>query len=123
MRALRSTVPFVAFLVCTSATALAPYEGRQPPSRAANIPDCTQFAVERQKVVYPREELRRGVQGWVAFTYTLTGNGAASEVRVADSEPRGVFVAAAETAFRQWRCAESVRQEACLQVFEFRVSP
>lgn len=95
---------------------------RPPPARDKDIPDCAQFATVRPEVSYPRDELRRRVEGWVALGYKLTGDGTASDIRLVDSEPRDVFVQAAASALQRWRFVEGEVQGTCLQIVIFRVT-
>jgi periplasmic protein TonB len=53
--------------------------------------------------VYPPEALRAGTSGWVELSFTITPSGAVRDVAVLDSEPYGVFDAAAAEAVAQWR--------------------
>ena len=108
---------FAAWAGITTAVSLRP-----PPTRGSDVADCARFVIERRNAEYPRDHLRRGVQGWVALSFKLTGNGSASDVRVVDSEPRDIFVQAAATAFQQWRFAEGEVQDACLHIVMFQVS-
>jgi outer membrane biosynthesis protein TonB len=94
---------------------------RAPPSRGSDVPDCAQFATFKHNVSYPREQLRKRVEGWVAFSYKLAGDGVASDIRLVDSEPKDVFVPAASAAFEQWRFREGAVQNVCLHVVIFNV--
>ena len=80
---------------------LADDQRRPPPVRDKDVPDCGQFATSRTRVMYPRDELRRGTEGWVALSYKLAGDGSATDIRLFDSERKDVFVQAAASAFQQ----------------------
>ena len=94
---------------------------RSPPTRGTDVPDCAQYAISKENVAYPRDELRRRVEGWVAFTYKLNGDGLPSDIRLVDSEPKDVFVQAAAAALQQWRFRAGTVQDACLHIVLFNV--
>lgn len=52
---------------------------------------------------YPREALMRGMTGWVRFGFHINADGTVKDIRVVDSEPGRLFVAAAQRALEQWR--------------------
>ena len=52
---------------------------------------------------YPRDALRRRVNGWVDMLITQRPDGTVSKVEVIGSEPAGVFDQAAIDAVRQWK--------------------
>jgi protein TonB len=53
--------------------------------------------------VYPASAMRNRTAGWVTVEFTVTTDGAVGDMLVTDSEPSGVFDAAATHAVRQWR--------------------
>jgi len=53
--------------------------------------------------VYPAAALRDHVEGWVELMFTITETGTVRDIEVVDSEPRGVFEAAASEALGAWR--------------------
>jgi protein TonB len=53
--------------------------------------------------VYPAAAFRDHVEGWVELMFTITETGAVRDIEVVDSEPRGVFEAAASEALGAWR--------------------
>lgn len=52
---------------------------------------------------YPRRAQSRGIEGWVQFEFTITPAGTVSDVKVIDSEPKGLFEDAATKAILRWK--------------------
>lgn len=52
---------------------------------------------------YPREALRRGLEGHVALEFTVTPEGRISDVTVTDAKPGGVFENEVLTTILDWR--------------------
>jgi protein TonB len=52
---------------------------------------------------YPRDALRRGLEGYVELEFTVTANGEVTNVAITDSEPAGVFEQPVREAIRRWR--------------------
>lgn len=121
-RTVLAAIAYSIFCGACGAVQFAPVEGQRPmPTRTQNIPDCAQLAVEHPAAAYPRDEMRRGVEGWAVLSYKLTGDGTASDLRVVDSEPKDVFVPAAAKHLQTWRFREGVVQDACMHIVGFRV--
>ena len=53
--------------------------------------------------VYPAAAMRDRIEGWVTLEFTVTPTGGVGDILVTDSEPDGVFDAAATRAVSQWR--------------------
>jgi len=53
--------------------------------------------------VYPAAAMRDRIEGWVTLEFTVTPAGGVNDILVTDSEPNGVFDAAATRAVSQWR--------------------
>lgn len=51
---------------------------------------------------YPREAMRRRVEGWVEVEFTVAANGKVQNVKVTDAEPSRVFDREAIRAVQQW---------------------
>ncbi len=52
---------------------------------------------------YPRRAQSRGIEGWVQFEFTITPAGTVSNLKVIDSEPKGLFEDAATKAILRWK--------------------
>ena len=53
--------------------------------------------------VYPPQAMRDRVEGWVLLEFTITENGSVRDIVVVDSQPGGVFDAAAAEALAGWK--------------------
>lgn len=60
-------------------------------------------------LVYPEEAYRQKIDGVVHVEYDVTVDGTVENARVVDSNPPGVFDAAALDAVRKWRFHPAVR--------------
>lgn len=60
--------------------------------------------------VYPRRAQERGVEGWVQFEFTITPAGTVTDVKVIDSEPKGMFDDAATKAILRWKYNPKVEE-------------
>lgn len=52
--------------------------------------------------IYPKEALEEKVEGWVKMSAVITENGKVTEIKVIDSQPKGVFETEAKRAFGKW---------------------
>jgi periplasmic protein TonB len=59
---------------------------------------------------YPRRAQSRGVEGWVQFEFTITPAGTVKDVKVIDSEPKGLFEDAATKAILRWKYNPKVEE-------------
>jgi len=59
---------------------------------------------------YPRRAQERGVEGWVQFEFTITPAGTVKDVKVIDSEPKGIFEDAATKAILRWKYNPKVEE-------------
>jgi len=59
---------------------------------------------------YPRRAQTRGVEGWVQFEFTITPSGTVADVKVIDSEPKGIFEDAATKAILRWKYNPKVEE-------------
>ncbi|AMN48241.1 hypothetical protein ACG33_14270 [Steroidobacter denitrificans] len=53
--------------------------------------------------IYPESALKRGIEGWIELTFTVTPNGSVNDIEVRNASPAGVFDDAAIRAVRSWR--------------------
>ena len=91
------TVPFVLMLV--SWILVAPPEGASAAEPSTAIPATL---LKRVPPRYPAAAIDRGQEGWVDLHFTVTPEGAISDVRVVASYPRGVFERNATNALMKW---------------------
>jgi hypothetical protein len=56
------------------------------------------FVGPTPEVIYPQEALDNCVEGWVQLSYDFNEDNKASDIRVVDSEPTGIFEEAAISA-------------------------
>ncbi|WKE67105.1 energy transducer TonB [Gallaecimonas kandeliae] len=52
--------------------------------------------------IYPKKALEEKVEGWVKMSAVITENGKVTEIKVIDSQPKGVFETEAKRAFCKW---------------------
>jgi protein TonB len=64
--------------------------------------------IVRMEPDYPRGALERGAEGWVQLQFTVGPAGTTTDVVVVDSDPKGVFDAAAVKAVQHWKYAPRV---------------
>jgi TonB family protein len=72
----------------------------------AGAPEVLEASLTRVKGIqldYPDEALRRNIEGWVDLSYVVTTDGKVTKVKVLDSNPIGVFEAAASKALTRLR--------------------
>ncbi|MGF1606236.1 MAG: energy transducer TonB [Rhodothalassiaceae bacterium] len=65
--------------------------------------------VHRVEPVYPAQAYAEGLEGYVLLEFTISEDGVPTEIKVVQSEPRGVFDAAAIAAVEQWRYQPRLR--------------
>ena len=87
----------------------------EPPTPIAGLPtgfrgrvDNNETPLVRPDPVYPRKAIADGTEGWVELQFTITGAGTVANVAVVDSDPKGVFDAAASKAVQSWKHAPRV---------------
>ena len=78
-------------------------EGLLPPADFAPAWDGEALALLRVLPTYPPHAAARGIEGWVLLEFAIAASGAASSIRVLDSEPPGVFEDAARRALARWK--------------------
>ena len=59
--------------------------------------------VSRTPPRYPYQAKRRGIEGWVRVSFTVTEDGTVADAVVEDADPPGVFEKAALAAVYQWK--------------------
>jgi protein TonB len=76
------------------------------------VPDVIEASLTRVKgieVEYPSDALRRNLEGWVELAYLVNADGKVASVSIADSNPAGVFDAAAIRALSRVRYKPTVQ--------------
>ena len=61
------------------------------------------MAVSRTPPQYPYSARRRGIEGWVRVSFTVTETGLVRDAVVLESEPRDIFDRAALRAVSKWK--------------------
>jgi protein TonB len=72
-------------------------------SIAAFEPDNVLMPVSRTPPRYPYQARRRGIEGWVRVSFTVTSDGDVEDVIVEEAEPAGIFEQAAIAAVYKWK--------------------
>jgi TonB family protein len=78
----------------------------QSKAASAGMPEVTEGSLTRVKGIqldYPSDALRRGMEGWVDVSFVVTPEGKVATIKVLDSNPKGVFDAAAMKALTRVR--------------------
>jgi periplasmic protein TonB len=65
--------------------------------------EATLTRVKGIQVEYPPDALRKNVEGWVELEYVVASDGKVASITVVDSNPTGVFDAAAVRALSRVR--------------------
>jgi protein TonB len=75
--------------------------------QAANSPqevaEASLIRVKGVQLDYPTDALRKNIEGWVDLSYSVTTDGKTTSISVLDSNPAGVFDAAATRAVSRVR--------------------
>jgi protein TonB len=77
-----------------------PYLGEVP---AFEVTGSSFVPVSRTPPRYPYNAKRRGIEGWVRVSFTVTEDGTVADAVVEDADPPGVFEKAALAAVYQWK--------------------
>jgi TonB family protein len=67
------------------------------------VPEASLTRTKQLELDYPDSALRRGIEGWVELSFVVTTDGKVTDVKVTDSNPPGVFDAAASKALSHVR--------------------
>ncbi|MGE0115632.1 MAG: TonB family protein [Steroidobacteraceae bacterium] len=73
------------------------------------LPPVALKRIKTVSPVFPETAQKRGLNGWVEVSFTVTPSGAVEKVRVTSSEPKEVFDWAAIQAVEQWRFEPPLR--------------
>lgn len=73
------------------------------PHLGAVASDTEEIPLVRVNPIYPERARQRGIEGWVAVTFTITANGSVREPVVTEYHPSKIFNRAALRAIRKWK--------------------
>ena len=76
---------------------------KQPTPGMQEVAEATLTRVKGVQIEYPPDALRKNVEGWVELEYVVTSDGKVASITVVDSNPTGVFDAAAVRALSRVR--------------------
>jgi TonB family protein len=82
---------------------------QQPPGQALGTPiapasdTAEPQLIQRVTPEYPLAAQRRGIEGWVGVTFTVSSDGKVSDIIIVNAEPSDIFDRAAVDAVRRWR--------------------
>ena len=82
---------------------------QQPPGQALGTPIASASdtaepqLIQRVSPEYPPEAARRGIEGSVGVTFTVSSDGKVSDIIIVNAEPSDIFDRAAVDAVRRWR--------------------
>jgi len=71
---------------------------------------------------FPRAAHRRNLEGYVTVRYTVTEDGAVTDVEVVEATPAGVFERAVLRALEAWRYAAAERTDTLERRFDFALA-
>jgi protein TonB len=110
---------FLSAIVCLSV--LSAPVALTAPAAATDAPD--REAVELVAPEYPRGAERRGIEGSVRVSYSVSATGEVVNAEVVEATPAGVFDRAALAAVEAWRFAPAAGQtDGHTRNLEFRLS-
>ena len=105
-------------LVLACVAALAGCASVRPAPKLANtVYDCASLS-QRERVKYPPAALQQKIGGWVVLAYEV-GGARASNIRVVDAEPPGVFAESATEALQKSVFPTAMRRADCSTVYLF----
>jgi len=85
------------------------------PALAAQEPEL----VEAEAPEFPRAAQRREIEGHVVVRYSVTADGAVSDIEVVEATPAGVFERSVMRALESWRYASGPGAEGVERRFDF----
>ena len=100
------------------ATTLAGCASVRPVPKLPNtVFDCAQLS-QREPVKYPRAALQQKISGWVVLAYEVGGS-RATNIRVVEAEPTGVFAESATEALQKSIFPTALRRADCSTIYLF----
>lgn len=109
-----ASTPTPAVAPAAPAPATAPPAAPRP--RAKNAP---LVPISTPPPEFPERAKRARISGYVVVTYTIGIDGLVGNVRVIESEPRGVFEHAVETTLARWRYQPLAAPREITHTFDF----
>jgi len=97
--------------VCADSEAASSAVSRREPSVSGSTEDAALVPLIRWNPEYPDDALTRGLEGHVTVGFDVDARGTVEGATVTESEPAGVFDAAALAAVRRWRYAPDEQRE------------
>ncbi len=76
---------------------------KQTPAGAQEVTEASLTRLKGIDLDYPRDALKKSIEGWVDLSYVVTTEGKVTNVKVLGSSPQGVFEAAATNALSRVR--------------------
>jgi TonB family protein len=76
---------------------------KQTPAGAQEVVEASLTRLKGIDLDYPRDALKKSIEGWVDLSYVVTTEGKVTNVKVLGSSPQGVFEAAATNALSRVR--------------------
>lgn len=73
------------------------------PTLGAGSADGDVMPLVRVSPLYPPRAQARGIEGWVWLEFTITHLGTTKEIRILDSDPKGLFDRAATNAVKKYK--------------------
>ena len=109
---------FLVGILCLSAVALGAVAGLPAPSDESGV---QLEVIERVAPRYPFGAYKKKLEGAVELAFKVTKAGQVKDVKVASSEPAGVFDKVAIAAIQQWTFAPLTQETQASQVLEFKM--
>jgi protein TonB len=94
----------------------APASAPTPRVRAKNAP---LVAISTPPPEFPERARRMRISGYVVVTYTIGTDGRVGNVRIVESQPRGVFEREVESTLARWRYEPLAAPREITHTFDF----
>ncbi|GJM14643.1 MAG: protein TonB [Pseudohongiella sp.] len=84
------------------------------------ITDNVMVPIIKTVATYPASALRRGIEGYVDLSFTVTPLGTIEDVKVLYAEPEGVFERSAVRSIRRWKYSPAIENGEPVPVHDVR---
>jgi len=101
----KSKLAFIALAAVVGSNLAVAYDGE---SREPSAQSIAPQPIVRIDPMYPMDAARKGLEGYVTLTFSISRIGAVEDVVVVESSPQGVFDKAAKKALLRWRYTPKV---------------